>query len=157
MASVAPLLARWPVVLELPVQWGEMDELGHVNNVIYLRWFETARMEYFRRAHLWDRVRTEGIGPILARSTIDYRLALSFPDDVRVAATVLKLGNTSITMGMRLRSRKHDRAIAAEGEAVLVMVEYATGRKVPLTPEMIAAIESLEATAADGGDQKADA
>jgi acyl-CoA thioester hydrolase len=146
------LLGRYPVVISFPVQWGEMDELGHVNNVVYLRWFESARMEYFSRTHLWERVRTDGVGPILARATIDYRIPLSYPDEVRCACTVLKLGNTSLTMGLRLRSRRFERAIAAEGEAELVMVDYKTNRKVPLAPELRAAIERLEASAADGGE-----
>src|SRR6478735_3294677 len=98
-----PLLGRWPVVIELPVQWGDMDALGHVNNVVYLRWFESARMEYFHRGDLWQRVKQQRIGPILARSTIDYRLPLEYPDTVRVACTVTKLGKTSVTMSMRLR------------------------------------------------------
>ena len=42
-------LGRWPVTLEIPVQWGEMDAFGHVNNVVYLRWFESVRIAYFER------------------------------------------------------------------------------------------------------------
>ena len=149
-------LGRWPVTIELPVQWGDMDALGHVNNVVYLRWFESARMEYFARAGLWDR-KDEGIGPILARQTIDYRLPLEYPDAVRVACTVTKFGKTSIAMAMRLRSKLHDRAIAAEGEAILVMVAYRTGEKVPLTEELKRRILLTEANAPEPGDSKADA
>ena len=149
-------LSRWPVTIELPVQWGDMDSLGHVNNVVYLRWFESARMEYLARAGLWDR-KAEGIGPILARQTIDYRLPLEYPDTVRVACTVTKLGRTSINLAMRLRSKQHDRAIAAEGEAVLVMVAYKTGEKIPLTEELKRKVLLTEASAPEAGDPKADA
>ena len=38
---------RWPVRRELPVQWGDMDAFAHVNNTVYLRWFETVRIAYF--------------------------------------------------------------------------------------------------------------
>jgi len=41
---------HWPISLELPVQWGEMDAFQHVNNVAYLRWFESARIAYFEAA-----------------------------------------------------------------------------------------------------------
>ena len=44
-------LGSWPVSVELPVQWGEMDDFGHVNNAVFLRWFESARIAYFQ--HLW--------------------------------------------------------------------------------------------------------
>ncbi len=43
------LLSEFPVVLEIPVAWGDMDAMLHVNNTVYLRWFECARMEYFSR------------------------------------------------------------------------------------------------------------
>ena len=47
-----------PVALRLLVEWGEMDAYGHVNNTVYLRWFESARMEYFRRIG-WPEVERE--------------------------------------------------------------------------------------------------
>lgn len=153
----APLLGRWPVVVELPVLWGDMDAMGHVNNVVYLRWFESARIDYFAKSGLWARVKEEGVGPILARSTIDYRLPLTFPDTVRTACTVLSVGNSSMRFGHRVRSRAQGRAIAAEGEAVVVMVDYKTGRKVPISPELRRTIEELEATGPVAGIDPADA
>jgi acyl-CoA thioester hydrolase len=147
----APALGRFPVTIELPVQWGDMDSFGHVNNVTYLRWFESARIAYFRAAGVLARMESERVGPILARSSIDYRIALEFPDDVRVAATVTKFGNTSFTMAMRMSSRRHDRAIAAENENVIVMVDYKTQRKVQLWDELRANILALEAKADSAG------
>lgn len=137
---------RWPITVELPVQWGDQDSFGHANNVIYLRWFESARIAWFERAGVMARMEQERIGPILARQTIDYRLPLAYPDQVRVSATVLQLGNTSFTMGLRLRSRKNDRAIAAEGESVIVMLDYKTQKKVPLWDGLRASIAALEAS-----------
>lgn len=135
---------RWPVTIELPVQWGDMDSFGHVNNVVYLRWFESARIAYFERAGILAQM--PDFGPIQARQVIDYRLPLKYPDRLLVSTTVTKLGNTSFTMGLRLRSHANDRAIAAEGEAVIVMVDYRNGRKAPLTSELRAQIEQLEST-----------
>ena len=135
-------MSRWPVSLQLPVQWGEMDSFQHVNNVAYLRWFESARIAYFEAAGIMDRM--PAVGPILARQTIDYRLPLTYPDMLRASATVTKLGNTSFTMGLRLESGKHAK-IAAEGEAVVVMVDYRTNEKVPLGEALRARIERLEA------------
>ena len=43
------LLADYPVVVETPVAWGEMDAFGHVNNIVYFRYFETARIAYFEK------------------------------------------------------------------------------------------------------------
>ena len=137
-------LSRWPVTIELPVQWGDMDSFGHVNNVVYLRWFESARIAYFEKAGILSQM--PDVGPIQARQVIDYRLPLKYPDRLLVSTTVTKLGNTSFTMGLRLRSRANDRAIAAEGEAVIVMVDSRNGRKVPLGDALRKSIEELEST-----------
>jgi acyl-CoA thioester hydrolase len=136
-------LGRWPVTVEIPVQWGDMDAFGHVNNVVYLRWFESARIAYFERAGILSRM--PEIGPIQARQEIDYRLPLRYPDRLLVSATVSKLGNTSFTMSLRLRSHAHDRAIAAEGIAVIVMIDYRNNRKAPLSVDLRNRIEALEA------------
>ena len=133
---------RWPISLHLPVQWGDMDAFQHVNNVSYLRWFESARIAYFEAVGIMDRM--PAIGPILARQTIDYRLPLTYPDTLQASATVLRLGNTSFTMGLRLSSARHGK-VAAEGEAVIVMLDYGSGEKVPLGEALRARIEKLEA------------
>jgi acyl-CoA thioester hydrolase len=138
---------RWPVSLVIPVQWGDMDSFQHVNNVSYLRWFESARIAWFERAGLMERM--PGIGPILARQTIDYRIPLVYPDSVRASATATKLGNTSFTMAQRLESVQQGK-IAAEGEAVVVMVDYRVNRKVPLGDALRARIRALEATGPGG-------
>ena len=52
---------RWPVTIELPVQWGDMDSFGHVNNVVYLRWFESARIAYGNRIGLADLKATQAM------------------------------------------------------------------------------------------------
>ena len=58
------VMQGYPVVFQSPVAWGEMDALGHVNNIIYFRYFESARMEYLRQIGLDDFI-LEGIGVIL--------------------------------------------------------------------------------------------
>ena len=139
-----PQLGTWPVTIELPVFWGDMDSFGHVNNVRYLRWFESARIAWFEAAGVLARMESEGVGPILARSTIDYRIALEYPDRVKVSTTLLKLGTTSFTMGMRLTSQARQGAVAAEGENVIVMMDYRAQKKIPIWPELRAAMLKLE-------------
>jgi acyl-CoA thioester hydrolase len=136
---------RFPVTIELPVQWGEMDAFGHVNNVTYLRWFESARIAYFREAKLmYDMPRT---GPIMARQTINYRMPLLYPDTVVVSAAVTSMGTTSFQLAMELRSKAHDLAIAADGDAVIVMFDYQQQKKTAISPELRAAIEALQVRA----------
>jgi len=137
-------LGRYPVSVEVPVAWGEMDAFQHVNNVVYHRWLETARIAYFERLGLIDRVREEGVGPILARTVIDYRRPLAYPDVVRVDVTVSRIGGSSFTMGYRVWSEAQ-RAEAATGESVIVVYDYRAARSAPVDEKLREAILALEA------------
>ena len=139
-------LGRWPVAVEIPVAWGDMDAFNHVNNTCFLRWFETARIVYFDRLGLTDGVKKAGTGPILARQAIDYRLPITYPDSVRVATTITRLGTTSFVMAFRINSSARAGAVAAEGEGVVVMLDYNRGESVPLGDELRRAILALEAS-----------
>ena len=92
---MAELLADYRVVVELPVQWGEQDALGHVNNVVYFRWYETSRIVSAEKVGLMDLHRAERIGPILASVANDYRRQLVFPDTVNVGVRVTRIGVAS--------------------------------------------------------------
>ena len=59
-------LADFPVSIELPVQWGDQDAFGHVNNTVYFRWYESARIAYLERLEMADQNSALGLGPILA-------------------------------------------------------------------------------------------
>ncbi len=86
MSTDADLLAEFSVILTLPVQWGDQDAMQHVNNVVYFRWCESARIEYFGRIGLADRRSAEHVGPILASIKCDFRRQLNFPDTIRIGA-----------------------------------------------------------------------
>ena len=83
-----PALADFPVVITLPVQWGDQDAFGHVNNVVYFRWYESARIAYLDAAGLGSMMSQEGIGPILASITCNYRKQIKYPDSVHVGARI---------------------------------------------------------------------
>src|SRR5947209_15630375 len=89
-------LEGFPVVLTVAVQWGDQDAFGHVNNTVYFRWFESARIAYCARLGLSGS--RAAIGPILASITCHYRRQLTFPDTVRIGARVTRIGRTSLTM-----------------------------------------------------------
>ena len=103
-SELAALLSGFPVVISLPVQWGDQDAFGHVNNTPYFRWFESARIAYGMRVGLSRLKATQNIGPILALITCDYRRQLTFPDTVHVGARITRIGRSSLTMEHRLIS-----------------------------------------------------
>src|SRR5512142_3054760 len=108
------MLGRFPVSVEIPVAWGEMDAFQHVNNVAFVRWVESARVAYFGRLGLMS-PHTDGIGPILARVGVDYGRPVNYPDTIRVEATVQRIGASSIIMRYRIRSAAQ-RAVVATAE-----------------------------------------
>ncbi|HVU90327.1 MAG TPA: thioesterase family protein [Pirellulales bacterium] len=143
MSNDADLLAEFPVILTLPVQWGDQDAMQHVNNVVYFRWCESARIEYFGRIGLADRRTAEHVGPILASIKCDFRRQLNFPDTIRIGARIVRIGRTSLTMTHRVESQAQ-RAIVAEAESTMVVFDYDSGKPHPVPDAMRTAIESLE-------------
>src|SRR5439155_20735210 len=108
------LLAGYPVVVEQAVVWGEMDSYRHVNNVVYFRYFENARLEYFRRLD-WTALEAEtGDGPILAATQCRFRKALTYPDTIWIGAKVVNVQDDRFTIQHRVVSRGLN-AAAAEG------------------------------------------
>ena len=77
--SVSDLLREFPVVIEMPVRWGDMDAFNHVNNVVYLRYFESARIAYFERLGFGISIAEQGIGPILASTSCEFKFPLTYP------------------------------------------------------------------------------
>ncbi len=138
------LLAPYPVVIELPVVWGEMDSYRHVNNVVYFRYFESVRVEYCRRLDLFEFERETGIGPILAATQARFRKPLTYPDKIAVTARVHTIGEDRFTVEHLVVSHRLG-AVAAEGQGTIVTYNYVENHKVPIPEELrrrIAAIES---------------
>jgi acyl-CoA thioester hydrolase len=145
----AELLAGFPVVVEQAVVWGEMDAYRHVNNVVYFRYFENARLEYFRRLGWPELEEATGVGPILAATQARFRRPLTYPDSIAVAARVREVGADRLTLEHRIVSRRLQ-AVATEGEGVIVTYHYGRGEKVPVPDELRRRIAELEASARRG-------
>jgi acyl-CoA thioester hydrolase len=145
MINAAPTaeLSGHPVFITLPVQWGDQDSFGHVNNVVYFRWMESARIEYFRRVALGTAKPSSGAGPILASVKCDFRRQLTYPDTVQISASVASMGRTSLKMVHLLYSTAQ-KAIVAEGDSVIVMFDYQTQRPIVVPDEIRSKIDALE-------------
>jgi len=139
------LLSDFPVVIQIPVAWGEMDAFQHVNNVAYFRYFESTRIAYFERLGLMDIMKQTGIGPILAETRCRYRAPLTFPDTLSSGARVVEIDQDRFVMAHRLVSHKLE-AIAAEGEGLIVSYDYRNKCKTLLPDEARKRIEALENT-----------
>ena len=142
--ALAEILRGFPIVIELPVQWGEMDAYGHVNNTVLFRYFESARMAYFERCGFIATYERDRIGAILHSTSCRFRRPLFCPDTALVATRVPQVGQDRFDMAYRVASRTSGELVA-EGMATIVSYDYTAGRKVPLPEAVRAAIALLEA------------
>lgn len=142
-SEVSALLEGYSLVSEISVLWGDEDSFAHVNNVAYLRWCESARVDYLRRIGLFPELPPRGVGPIVARVSCDYRRPMSYPDTVLVGTRVTEVGNSSFRMEQRLVSRALGETVA-EADAVMVTVDYAAGNSVRVPEAVREAIRELE-------------
>lgn len=148
--STDTLLRPFPVVVEIPVQWGEMDFFRHVNNTVFFRYFESARIAYLDAIGFREEETQGGVGPILASTHCRFRRPLTYPDTVLVGARTTEVGADRFTMEYRLVSQAQGE-VAAEGGGVLVSYDYAAGRKAPLPEAVRTAIGCLEGGTGEGG------
>lgn len=126
---------EFPAVVKLPVQWGDQDLFGHVNNTVYFRWFESSRVTYWYESGLQTLMQPMGLGPILASVTCDYKKQIRYPDTVHVGAKILKMGLSSVTLQHEVYS-EHHQATAAVGKSVIVLFDYQKQHPVPIEGEI---------------------
>jgi acyl-CoA thioester hydrolase len=136
-------LADYPVVIRWPVQWGDQDAFAHVNNTVYFRWFESARIAYMDGLGFPAMLQAQEIGPILAAISANYRRQVTFPDHVQIGARITRLGRTSVTMEHGLYSEA-GKAIAADATSTIVVYDYSLRRPHPIPPGLRKAIENIE-------------
>jgi len=110
-----------------------MDSLGHVNNSRYFTWFETARIALFEEIGLANTGATLTQGPILAHIECTFRKPVHYPGEVVCAAGVRAIGNTSFVLGHAVLLGGE---IVAQGDGVIVLVDYTTGAKIPVPAGM---------------------
>src|SRR5580693_3035741 len=130
-----PELALFPIVVELDVAWGEMDSYAHVNNVVYFRYFENARIAYLDRIGWLASMQESGLGPIVASTQARFRKPVTYPDRLLIGAHISDVQSDRVTFEYRIISTKSN-AVAAEGQAVVVSYDYLAGAKAPI-PEKI--------------------
>jgi len=137
-------LGGFPVVVTSPVVWGEMDAFQHVNNTVYFRYFESARIAYFERLQFMELMQGTGVGPILASTQCRFKIPLTYPDTVDIGVRVTDVGDDRFVMRYAVVSRRFGK-IAAEGEGLIVAFNYRENRKAPLPDEIRQRIAALEA------------
>lgn len=143
MSDLSPLLSNFAVITSIPVLWGDEDAFGHVNNVVFLRWCEEARVVYMRRIAAWTDMPAAGVGPIIAAVHCDYKAQLRYPDTVDIGTRVDRIGNSSFRMHHVIVSREQN-MVVAEADSTVVLFDYANERPVTVPDDVRRRIGDLE-------------
>jgi acyl-CoA thioester hydrolase len=121
------------------LRWGEMDSLRHLNNVAYFRYFEEARIHWF--AVLGIDYADDGEGPILGSIDTRFLRPAVYPADLLIELRVGRVGNSSFALRHRMCLESDPATVFAEGEAVLVWIDIASGKSRPLPPHIRALLQ----------------
>ena len=134
-------LSHYPIIHQQPIHWGEMDAFNHLNNVVYYRYAESARIGYLQALGMFD----GNMVTVLAQSSCQYLRPVIFPDTLLLGVRCQRLGTTSIVIEYSYYSTAQA-AIVATAEAVIVRLESNGQDKKPWTNEERERLLALEAT-----------
>ena len=142
--KIQELLKDYPVISTIKVQWGDMDAARHVNNIIYLKWFETGRIEYFELLGFTDFSGEKlQIGPILGSIQCKYIFPVTYPDTVFIGTRVRDVEKDRFVIETAIVSERHER-LAALGSGVAVAYDYKKLQKASLPEELKNKIITIE-------------
>ncbi|MEO8588874.1 MAG: acyl-CoA thioesterase [Flavobacteriales bacterium] len=128
--------------LEIPIAWGEQDAFGHLNNVVYFRYFESVRMHYLERIGVLRSHDEDGIGVLLATTTCDFLRPVKWPAKLTAHTGCTRVGDTSFTMEYVIIDGTGE--VVARGSSVQVMFDYARSIKATVPVAIRAAIAALQ-------------
>ncbi len=130
----------------IPTRWMDNDAYGHVNNVVYYSWFDTAVNAWLVESGLLDIQHGSIIG-LVVETGCRYFRSIAFPETVEAGIRIGRIGTSSVHWEVGLFTAGHDDA-AAEGHFIHVYVDRATRRPCPLPPEWRAALAALDTSGA---------
>ncbi|HOB47083.1 MAG TPA: thioesterase family protein [Zoogloea sp.] len=122
----------------IPVRWGDMDAYRHVNNTIYFRYFEQARVEWLEQSG--STVSLENpVAPVIINASCTFLIPVNYPATVVVRMYLGEPGRSSVMTWYELGVEGDDR-LFAEGAAKVVWMDPVTGKSVPLPDDVRAGV-----------------
>jgi acyl-CoA thioester hydrolase len=123
--------------------------MGHVNNIVYLQYFESARVLYSEEI-MGVPVTPTNFGLIMASTSCRYKAPVGYPDDVIVGCrtefeSMEKINAGEFTQHYAVVSSKSQRVVA-EGEALMIVFDYVNNKRIPIPEEVIARVTEYERT-----------
>lgn len=126
------LTENYAAIISREVSWGDMDAANHVNNTVYIRWAESARIAFWELAELPIR---QDLGPVVAKVSAKYIFPVQFPDRIWMGTRFIRTVGEMFFMESLIVSERHQRA-ACLVEVSGVMFDYKHQKKAAPVPEM---------------------
>jgi len=123
------------------IRWGDMDSMGHVNNTVYFRYLEQARIEWVYGLHPEGDAYAQ-TGPVIINASCTFLEPLVYPGDIEVRMYLGNPGRTSIGSFYEISMNGK---VHAEGAAKMVWIDIASGRSIPVPEGVAGSLRALEA------------
>jgi acyl-CoA thioester hydrolase len=114
----------------IPIRWGDMDAMGHVNNTLYFRYMETARIDWCESMGCLSDQASEG--PVVVNAYCTFHQQMRYPGNVLVKHYVTDIGRSSFGTFITMERTDMPGTIWAEGGAKMVWIDYRNNKSVPL-------------------------
>ena len=138
----ASILVQTSIV---PIRWGDMDAFGHVNNTVYFRYMEQARLDWLSAVERREGASLPpGTGPVIVNASCTFLAPLVYPGDCEVRMHLGELGRSSVGTFYEIWC---DGRRFAEGAAKIVWVDRASGRSTTLPAAIVAPLREAAAPA----------
>jgi acyl-CoA thioester hydrolase len=142
------LRSQYARLIAVPTRWMDNDIYGHVNNVIYYAFFDTAINQYLIAEGGLD-IGDGGVIGVAVETHCQFMRSVAFPDVIEVGLRVGRLGTSSVRYELAIFKQAEDEASAA-GHFVHVFVDRASRRSVPIPGSIRAALERLAGPIGEG-------
>jgi acyl-CoA thioester hydrolase len=122
---------------DVPLRWSDIDVFRHLNNVVYFRLMEEARVQLFNGPGI---IREAGKMMVLAHASCDFVKPMHYPATIRLILTLVRMGNSSIDFTVTLARSDDPDSVCARGRNVMVWADAASGKAEPWSDAMRAAV-----------------
>jgi acyl-CoA thioester hydrolase len=133
---------RFPVQLELRIDWSEMDLFGHVNNLAFMKYIQASRVNYWEKIKLTDLFEETKTGPMLASTSCTFLKPLHYPGNIIVQVRLEFTKNTSFGLHHQILDETGE--VAAEGHDVVVVYDFINKQKASIPGHIRENIGRLE-------------
>lgn len=137
-------IEEFSVKTRIPVQWGDMDAFRHVNNVQYVKWGETARIDYFRAMNFFDSAPEKmEFAPILGFQSVKYIAPVLYPDTMIIGSKTEEIREDRFVLKSYFFSENQKRLVAIQTHEIIAF-DYKKQEKILIPQSVKDVIKSIE-------------